>query len=116
MAGEKYGKYEIHEKIGQGGMGSVFRARDPILKRDVAIKTISANLGGDDELRQRFEREAQLAANLNHPNIIAIYDFGEERGQIYMAMELLKGVDLKDAIKRESLKTLDDKLSLMEDI
>ena len=116
MEPEKYGKYQILAKIGQGGMGEVYRARDPVLKRDVAIKTISANLGGDDELRQRFEREAQLAANLNHPNIIAIYDFGEERGKIYMAMELLIGSDLKDAMRGDSLSSLDRKLELVEEI
>jgi len=71
-------------------MGIVYKAQDPILNRFVAIKTISASLGADDELRQRFQREARAAASLNHPNIITIHDFGEEQGQIYMAMELLE--------------------------
>jgi serine/threonine protein kinase/tetratricopeptide (TPR) repeat protein len=113
---KKFGKYEIIEKIGQGGMGEVFKARDPVLKRDVAIKTISAGVSGDDDLRSRFEREAQLAAGLNHPNIVHIYDFGEEGGKIYMAMELLLGRDLKIAIKKNLLPSLDEKLALMEDV
>lgn len=115
-AKKKYGKYEVIEKIGQGGMGEVFKARDPILKRDVAIKTLSAGVSEEDDLRSRFEREAQLAAGLNHPNIVHIYDFGEEGGKIYMAMELLVGKDLKAAIKSNSLAGLDDKLRLMEEV
>ncbi len=116
MNARKFGKYEVIEKIGQGGMGEVFKARDPLLKRDVAIKTVTASVSGDDDLRHRFEREAQLAAGLNHPNIVHIYDFGEEGGKIYMAMELLLGKDLKAAIKSNALSTLDDKLALMEDV
>ncbi len=116
MNARKFGKYEVIEKIGQGGMGEVFKARDPLLKRDVAIKTVTAGVSGDDDLRQRFEREAQLAAGLNHPNIVHIYDFGEEGGKIYMAMELLLGKDLKAAIKSNGLPTLDEKLALMEDV
>ena len=67
-------------------MGEVFRAHDDVLNRPVAIKTISADLGSDDTLRKRFEREAQSAARLNHPNIITVFDYGEEQGKIYMSM------------------------------
>jgi serine/threonine-protein kinase len=112
----RLGKYEIVGKIGQGAMGEVFKAHDPILNRDVAIKTMSAAIGADDELRKRFHREAQSAARLNHPNIITVYDFGEEQGKIYMAMELLEGHDLKDVIGRHTPLTLEQKVTLIEQI
>jgi serine/threonine-protein kinase len=110
------GKYEIVGKIGQGAMGEVFKAHDPILGRDVAIKTMTAAIGTDEELRKRFHREAQSAARLSHPNIITIYDFGEDQGKVYMAMELLEGNDLKDLIGRHTPMTLEQKLGLMEQI
>jgi serine/threonine-protein kinase len=110
------GKYEIVGKIGQGAMGEVFRAHDPILGRDVAIKTMTATIGTDEELRKRFHREAQSAARLSHPNIITIYDFGEDQGKVYMAMELLEGNDLKDLIGRHTPMSLELKLGLMEQI
>jgi serine/threonine-protein kinase len=100
---QQIGKYKILGKIGQGAMGEVFKAHDPILNRYVAIKTMSAAIGADDELRKRFLREAQSAARLNHPNIITLYDFGEDQGKIYMAMELLLGADLKDLLGSHSL-------------
>jgi serine/threonine-protein kinase len=116
MEFEQIGKYKILSEIGQGAMGVVYKAHDPILNRYVAIKTISATLGADDDLRKRFHREAQAAARLNHPNIITVFDFGEEHGKIYMAMELLEGTDLKDVMAGGQLATLDDKLAIMEQI
>jgi serine/threonine-protein kinase len=116
MEFEKIGKYKILSEIGQGAMGIVYKAHDPILNRYVAIKTISASLGADDDLRKRFHREAQAAARLNHNNIITVYDFGEEHGKIYMAMELLEGTDLKDLMVSGQLPTLNDKLGVMEQI
>ena len=113
---EHIGKYKILEKIGQGAMGEVHKAHDPILNRFVAVKTISSELGGDDTLRKRFEREAQSAARLNHPNIITVYDYGEEHGRIYMAMELLEGSDLKQTISRRAPLTLDEKLNIVDQI
>jgi serine/threonine-protein kinase len=116
MALEKLGKYKIVGKIGKGAMGEVFRAQDPVLNREVAIKTISATLSADNDLRKRFHREAQAAARLNHPNIITVFDYGEEAGIIYMAMELLEGADLKDIIRQSLLPTLEDKLDVMEQV
>jgi tetratricopeptide (TPR) repeat protein len=110
------GKYKILEKIGEGAMGEVYKAHDPVLNRFVAIKTISAELGADDTLRKRFEREAQSAARLNHPNIITVFDYGEEQGKIYMAMELLDGSDMKQAIARRAPLSLDEKLSIVDQI
>src|SRR5206468_11938015 len=103
-------------RIGQGAMGEVFKAHDPALNRMVAVKTISSSLGTESELRRRFLREAQSAARLNHPNIITVYDFGEEQGRIYMAMELLEGQDLKDLIGSHSLGDLQQKLDIMDQI
>ncbi len=116
MALEKLGKYKITGKIGKGAMGEVYRAHDPVLNREVAIKTISANLSADSELRKRFHREAQAAARLNHPNIITVFDYGEEQGIIYMAMELLEGADLKDLITQKLLTSIEDKLDVMEQV
>jgi serine/threonine-protein kinase len=97
-------------------MGEVHKGHDPFLNRFVAIKTITASLGADPEIRARFLREAQSAARLNHPNIITVYDFGEEHGVIYMAMELLEGRDLKDLIGSQALGDLHQKLDTMEQI
>ncbi len=113
---KRLGKYEIVAKIGQGGMGEVFSAHDPILGRNVALKTIAAGSGADEELRKRFHREAQSAARLSHPNIITVYDFGEEQGHVFIAMELLQGEDLKEMIADGRAMSLETKLSYMEQI
>jgi serine/threonine protein kinase len=113
---EQIGKYRVLGKIGQGAMGEVHKGHDPLLNRDVAIKTISASLGADEEIRKRFLNEAQAAAKLNHPNVITVYDFGEEQGKIYMAMELLEGRDLKELIGHQALGDLNHKLDIMEQI
>jgi serine/threonine-protein kinase len=112
----RFGKYEIIAKIGQGAMGEVYKARDTVLDRFVAIKTMSAAVLGDPELGQRFLREAQSAARLNHPNVVTLHEFGEEAGRLFMAMELLEGEDLKGLLKRGGLATLEDKLAIMEQI
>lgn len=113
---KRLGKYEIVAKIGQGGMGEVFRAHDPILGRNVALKTIAAGSGADEDMRKRFHREAQSAARLNHSNIVTVYDFGEEQGHVYIAMELLQGEDLKETIADRREMSLETKLSYMEQI
>jgi serine/threonine protein kinase len=95
MAGQLVGHYRVLEKIGAGGMGEVFRARDERLGRDVALKLIRpASSGNPDHLR-RFEQEARAAAALNHPNILAIYDVGFEGSTPYIVSELLEGKDLR---------------------
>ncbi len=113
---QKLGKYNIIGKIGKGAMGEVYKGHDPILNRFVAIKIIAETLGTDMDLVQRFKREARNAAGLNHPNIITIFDFVEEEGHLYMVMELLEGQDLKDLIKSGSPLTMDQILSIMEQI
>ncbi len=113
---ERIGKYEIVGELGRGTMGEVYKARDPVLNRFVALKTLTARVAPGDETLQRFQREAQAAALLNHPNIVTVHDFGEEDGLLYMAMELLEGTDLRDAIDSELLRTLDEKLDVMDGI
>ena len=114
MPFEQIGKYRIVGKIGQGAMGEVYKAHDAVLNRFVAIKTIAGSLGSDDQFRQRFRREAQSAAQLNHRNIVTVFEFAEEQGMVYMVMELLEGTDLKELIVRKAIKRLEDKLSIVE--
>ena len=92
-----FGKYQVVQKIGAGGFGEVYEGLDPMLNRRVAIKTCSSN---DEELRQRFAREAEIAANLRHPNIVTIFDFGHQDGTPYLVQEYLSGEDLDHKIKR----------------
>ncbi|MEO8499619.1 MAG: protein kinase [Vicinamibacteria bacterium] len=110
-----FGKYEAISHLGSGAMGVVWRAQDPVLGRTVAIKTISAALGSDNENKERFLREARAAAQLNHPNIITVFDFGQADNELYMAMELLEGKDLKELITQGQL-TFDQKLDIMEQV
>ncbi len=98
----KIGRYEILDEIGQGAMGTVYRARDPLIERTVAIKTVSLSQlrqeGADAE--SRFLREAQSAGRLSHPNIVTIYDVGEADGLAYIAMEHLPGTTLRDVMNK----------------
>ncbi|MGH7742119.1 MAG: serine/threonine-protein kinase, partial [Candidatus Eiseniibacteriota bacterium] len=88
-------RYELREELGRGAFGAVFRAHDSVLKRDVAIKMIDSGVL-DDEARARLLREAQAAAALNHPHIVAIYDSGEDRGRPFLVMELVTGGNLRE--------------------
>src|SRR5215510_5854380 len=94
-AGTRLGSYEILSPLGAGGMGEVYRARDTRLDRDVALKILPAHLGDNIEARSRFEREAKAVASLTHPNILAIHDFGVEKGIAYSVTELLEGETLR---------------------
>ncbi len=94
-AGERLGPYEILAPIGAGGMGEVYRAQDTRLTRLVALKVLPAEVSRDHERRQRFEQEARAVAALNHPNIVAIYDVGEEGGVLFLVTELVEGKNLK---------------------
>jgi len=116
MEGQKVGKYLIVAKIGSGAMGDVYRAHDAKLNRDVAVKTMAELYASDDQLVQRFQREARSAAALNHPNVVTVFDFGSEQGKFYLAMELLDGADLKELIASRTLNDLWDKLDVMEQI
>src|SRR5580700_2652904 len=101
-AGDKLGPYEILAPLGAGGMGEVYRARDPRLKRDVALKILPAEVSKDPARRQRFEQEAHAVAALNHSNIVAIYDVGEENGVFFIVTELVEGRNLKGPLPLEA--------------
>jgi serine/threonine-protein kinase len=93
-APRRLGRYEVFEQIGAGGMGLVLRGRDPELKRDVAIKALAERLRDKPEIAERFRREALALARLSHPNIVRVFDVGEEQGLLYYVMELLQGTSL----------------------
>ena len=94
---KKIGKFDVIRKIGQGGFGVVHEGRDPLIKRRVAIKTCSTQ---DEQIRKRFFREAEIAGNLHHPNIVTVYDLGLEEGVPYLVQEFLSGEDLDRKLKR----------------
>jgi eukaryotic-like serine/threonine-protein kinase len=108
----RVGRYEITEKLGQGGMGTVYKAFDPLLRRVVAVKVISGQLDGNPDHRERFFREARAAAQLSHRNIITIYDLGEQDGAPYLAMEYLEGRDLDQRLHDAEGMSLTRKLEL----
>lgn len=101
--GTRLGPYEIAAKIGEGGMGEVYRARDTRLNRDVAVKVLPASFADDADRRARFEREALAVAALSHPNIVAIFDIGAHDGQVYVVMELLTGATLRERLQGGAL-------------
>jgi len=111
-----FGRYEILDKLGEGAMGVVHRARDRNLGRVVALKMLSAELAAEDELTRRFQREAEAVGRLNHPNIVTVYDLGEADGQLYMAMELLEGDDLRDLIEHVTPIPLVERSRIMIEI
>ncbi|MDX1503448.1 MAG: protein kinase [Thermoanaerobaculia bacterium] len=98
MIGKTLGHYEITGRIGAGGMGEVYRARDTLLEREVAVKVLPPGVADDTDRRARFEREAKALAALSHPNTVSIFDFGVEDGVAYAVMELLRGRTLADEI------------------
>src|SRR6476469_702901 len=93
-AGTRLGPYEILGPLGAGGMGEVYQARDTRLDRTVAIKIMPDALAADPHFRDRFEREARTISQLDHPNICALYDVGQERGTSYLVMQYLEGETL----------------------
>jgi serine/threonine protein kinase/Tol biopolymer transport system component len=104
-AGTRLGPYEVLAPLGAGGMGEVYRARDPKLGREIAIKVLPETTAADLDRRQRFEQEARSASALNHPNILTIYDIGSSDGTLYIAMELVEGRTLRELIAAEPLPT-----------
>jgi serine/threonine protein kinase/dienelactone hydrolase len=102
-AGTRLGPYEIFAPIGKGGMGEIYRARDPRLDRDVAIKVLPPDVSTDPDRLRRFDQEACATAALNHPNILAVYDLGAHDGQSYVVSELLVGQTLREALARGAL-------------
>jgi len=112
----RVGKYEILEQVGEGAMGIVYKAKDPILNRTVAIKVMSEGLAHDAALRERFLREAQAAGSLQHPNVVTIYDFGETDGHLFIAMEFIQGADLEHLLTHHAPISLAAKLDIIIDV
>jgi len=102
-AGSRLGPYEILSPIGAGGMGEVYKARDPRLNRTVAIKVLPSHIAERPDLKQRFEREAQTIASLNHPHICVVYDVGQHEGTDFLVMEFLEGETLADRLSKGPL-------------
>jgi serine/threonine protein kinase/predicted component of type VI protein secretion system len=109
---ERIGRYRIVEQIGRGGKGIVYRARDEAMDRDVAVKVMITDLEDNSQVRSRFHREAQATARLSHPNILTIFDVGEDGDRFYIVMELLRGTTLKEFIAKAEVP-LERKLDLM---
>ena len=100
---EKLGKFEIRRVLGNGAMGEVYLGVDPSIGREVAIKTILPTAAQGAEAKERFAREARAAGVLNHPNLVTIYEFGEDQGVLYIAMEFVKGHDFDELIQQQAL-------------
>jgi eukaryotic-like serine/threonine-protein kinase len=95
------GRYQVIERVGAGGMAEVYRARDELLGREVAVKVLSQRFASDRSFVERFRREAQAAANLNHPNIVSLFDYGSDNDTYYIVMELIDGRGLDEIIKQD---------------
>lgn len=106
-------RYEIVKSIGEGGMANVYLANDKILDRKVAVKVLRGDLSSDDRFIRRFQREALSVSNLSHPNIVEVYDVGEEDGQYYIVMEYIEGKTLKQLLKKRESLTLPEVIDIM---
>ena len=116
VAGSELAGYRIESLLGRGGMGIVYRAYDLALDRDVAVKVLAPELAEDVRFRERFLRESRLAASLDHPAIVPIYEAGEVAGQLYIAMRLVEGTDLKRMLVEEGVLETGRALGLIEQI
>ena len=106
-------RYEIVKSIGEGGMANVYLARDTILDRKVAVKILRGDLADDEKFVRRFQREALSASSLSHPNIVEIYDVGEDDGNFYIVMEYIEGKTLKQLIKKRGVLSLPETIDIM---
>src|SRR2546429_6924843 len=102
-AGSRLGPYEIVAPLGAGGMGEVYRARDPRLGREVAVKVLPESFSKDPDRLRRFEQEARAASQLSHPNIVTVHDFGTHGGAPYVVQELLEGETLRERLRTGAL-------------
>ena len=109
-------RYEIVKTIGEGGMANVYLAKDTILSRNVAVKVLRGDLSSDDKFIRRFQREALSVSNLSHPNIVEVYDVGEEDGQYYIVMEYIEGKTLKQLINKRGALTIPEVIDIMSQL
>jgi serine/threonine-protein kinase len=107
------GRYEVIERVGRGGMGVLYRGRDPVLDREVAIKVMAGDFSADEAARSRFFREARASARLQHRNIVTIFEFAEDNGTPYIAMEFLRGASLAQRLSSQPPLTLTQKLDIV---
>ncbi len=105
-------RYELEELVGTGGMSSVYRARDRLLERHVAIKVLHEHYSGDDDNIERFRREARSAAKLSHPNIVTVIDRGEAEGRQFIVFEYVDGQNLKQLVQSKGRLPVRDALEL----
>jgi formylglycine-generating enzyme required for sulfatase activity len=115
-SGQTIGRYRIEGKLGEGGMGVVYRARDAELDREVAVKVLPESVAGDPDRLERFRREARAIAKLSHPNILAIHDFGREGEVSYAVTELLDGEDLRQALGRQAPFSVERSLTVARSV
>src|SRR5258706_1169961 len=106
-------RYQLLERIGTGGMADVFRARDLMLERSVAIKILHETYSDDQAFQDRFKQEARAAANLSHPNIVTVHDFGFDHGQLFIVMEYIPGKDLKTILRQRGRYSVEEAIPLM---
>ena len=106
-------RYEIVKSIGEGGMANVYLAVDLILNRKVAIKILRGDLANDEKFIRRFQREALAASSLSHPNIVEMYDVGEDNGNYYIVMEYIEGKTLKQLLKKRGHLTVGEAVDIM---
>ncbi|HJS17851.1 MAG TPA: protein kinase [Anaerolineales bacterium] len=106
-------RYQLLERLGQGGMSDVFRARDLMLERYVAIKLLHENYSQDESFQGRFRQEARAAANLSHPNIVTVHDFGFDQGQLFIVMEHVPGKDLKTLLRQRGRYSVEEAIPLI---
>jgi serine/threonine-protein kinase len=106
-------RYQLEERLGTGGMAVVYRARDLMLERSVAIKILRENFSGDTDFRERFRQEARAAANLTHPNIVTVHDFGLDSNRLFIVMEFVPGTHLKAILQRRGRLSVDEAISLI---
>ncbi len=112
----RLGKYELHQLLGEGAMGIVWKAYDTVLRRYVALKLLSSSFRKTKDMQERFLREARAAGAIQHANIVTVYDLGESEGQLYIAMELVEGHDLSDMIALRDPLALERKLDITMEV
>lgn len=107
------GRYQLQQTLGSGGMAFVYKARDLMLERPVAIKVLREDFSQDPNFRERFRQEAKAAANLSHPNIVTVHDFGLDQGKLFIVMENVPGTDLKTMMKQTSRFSIEEAINLI---